>query len=90
MCPDVAGAYICSIYNWPISKKILGRLYWSVNAVTAGKIVVSSTSRMSGVRTHNISGDWHWLHMQLESQLPYEHDHDGSSIYWGIDALAWQ
>jgi hypothetical protein len=27
MCPDEFA--ICSIYNWPISKKILGRLYWS-------------------------------------------------------------
>jgi hypothetical protein len=26
----------CSIYNWPISKNILGRLYWSVNVVIAG------------------------------------------------------
>ena len=28
--------FVCSIYNWPITKKILGRLYWSVNAVIAG------------------------------------------------------
>ena len=28
--------FVCSIYNSPISKKILGRLYWSVNAVIAG------------------------------------------------------
>ena len=28
--------FVRSIYNWPISKQILGRLYWSVNAVIAG------------------------------------------------------
>jgi len=26
----MADTFVCSIYNWPISKKILGRLYWSV------------------------------------------------------------
>ena len=25
--------------------------------------VVSSTPRLSGIRTHHISGDSHWLHM---------------------------
>jgi hypothetical protein len=35
--------------------------------------VVSSTPRLSRVRTLNISGDRHWLHRQLEIQLPYDH-----------------
>ena len=34
--PDVPRfTFVCSIYNWPISKNILGRLYWSVHAVIA-------------------------------------------------------
>ena len=31
--------------------------------------VVSSTTRLSGVRTHNVGGDWHWLHTLLSNTL---------------------
>jgi hypothetical protein len=30
-----------------------------------------------GVWTHNVSGDWHWLHRKMEIQLPYNHNHYG-------------
>jgi hypothetical protein len=35
------------------------------------------------IQTHNISGDWHWLHRKF--QLPYDHGHDSPwLIFWNI------
>ena len=35
------------------------------------------TPRLSGIQTHNISGDKHWLYRYLETQLLYNHGHNG-------------
>ena len=45
--------------------------------------VVSSTPRLSWIRTHNVSSDMHWLHRYLLIQLPYDHDHDGLFLKMG-------
>ena len=37
---------------------------------------------MSGVITHNISGDREWLHRQLWIQLPYDHDHNRPNYFF--------
>ena len=41
--------------------------------------VVSSTSRLSEVRTHKVSGHRHRMHRWLWIPLPYDHDHNNLS-----------
>ena len=47
---------------------------------TVSHNVVSSTPRLNGIRTRNVSSDSHCLHSSLLIQLPYDHNHDGSIL----------
>ena len=39
-----------------------GENHQPANQQTLSHNFVSSTPRLSGIRTHNVCGDWHWLH----------------------------
>jgi len=52
-------SYIVEETGVPIENHRPVASYWQ----TLSHDVVSSTPRLSGIRTHNVSGDMHWLHM---------------------------
>ena len=47
--------------------------------------IVSSTPHLSGIQTHNFSGDTHRLHRLLDLQFTYDHDHDGPLQFVSYD-----
>ena len=53
-------AFQCHFYGGENHQPAAG--HWQ----TLSHNVVSSTPRLSGVWTHNISGDKHWLHMLIK------------------------
>jgi len=60
-----------------------GQFYWWRKpecCQTWSHNVVSNTPRLSEVRTHNNSGDRHWLHRLLKIQLPYDYNHDSPCL----------
>ena len=55
--------FYCIIKNiFRIQRILYAEKITDLQQVTDKHYVVSSTTRLSGARTHNVSGDRHWLH----------------------------